>query len=149
MSDTDPTEDPPPSRSTSRILAWLMLIAGALILLATAWVGWRTYQAYRSLQSAAVQVSALQEQLSDPNGFGASDARDAAIAQVQADAASARSAVDDPLYRLATGVPFVGPNLDAIRDVSVTVDEMSTDVIPSLDQVARTLDPATLRSEEH
>ncbi|HEY5842431.1 MAG TPA: DUF4012 domain-containing protein [Mycobacterium sp.] len=125
-----------------------MLVAGALILLTTAWVGWRTYQAYRALQSAAIQVSSLQEQLSDPSRLGTTSARDTAIAQLQADTASARSAVEDPVYRLSTGVPFIGPNLGAIRDVGLTVDELSTDVIPSLDRIARTLDPASLAPKD-
>jgi hypothetical protein len=121
-----------------------MLIAGAILLLSVVWVGWRTYQAFRSLQSAATEVSALQQQLSDPAGLGISDELQGRIAALQADAASARSAVDDPVYRLATSVPFVGPNLEAIRQVSLTVDTLSTDVIPSLDGIARTLDPAAL-----
>lgn len=125
-----------------------MLIAGAVILLSTAWVGWRTYQAYRDLQSAAAQVSALQQQFDDVARLGPADARQPIIASLQADAASARSAVDDPVFRLATGVPWVGPNLDAIRQVSLTVDSLSTDVIPSLDDVAQTLDPAALSPKD-
>jgi len=139
-----PAAEPAPVRRHRPILAWIMLGAGAVILLATAWVGWRTYQAYRNLQAAAVQVSALQQQFSDPSHLGPADGRPAILAGLQADAASARSAVDDPVYRLATGVPFVGPNLDAIRQVSLTVDTLSTDVVPSLDSIARTLDPAVL-----
>lgn len=126
------------------VLAWIMLGAGLVILLATAWVGWRTYQAYRDLQAAGVQVTALQQQFTDPTQLGATDARNAIVADLQADAASARTAVDDPIFRLATGVPFVGPNLDAIRQVSLTVDALSIDVVPALDSIARTLDPASL-----
>lgn len=130
------------------LLAWIMLGAGLVILLATAWVGWRSFQAYRSLQAAAAQVSALQEQFDDPAELGATGARRSIIDQLQADAASARGAVDDPVYRLATGVPFVGPNLDAIRQVSLTVDALSTQVIPSIDGIARTLDPAALTPQD-
>lgn len=140
----------PNERSSRRrpIIAWIMLGAGVVILLATAWVGWRTYQAYRDLQSAAAQVSALQQQFADPTRLGPTDSRQAIIAELQADASSARSAVDDPVFRLATGVPFIGPNLDAIRQVGLTVDTLSTDVIPSLDNVARTLDPSALAPKD-
>lgn len=137
-----------PRRRRRPGLAWLMLVAGAVILLGTAWVGWRTYQAYRDLQSAAVQVSALQRQFDDVDQLGPADARQPVIASLQADAASARSAVEDPVFRLATGVPWVGPNLDAIRQVSLTVDSLSTDVIPSLDDIAQTLDPAALAPKD-
>lgn len=131
-----------------RTLAWIMIGAGTVILLATAWVGWRTYEAYRSLQAAAGQVGALQRQFDDPGRLGPGDDRRAIITSLQANAASARSAVDDPVYRLATGVPFVGPNLDALRQVSLTVSSLSTDVIPSLDDIARTLDPSALTPKE-
>ncbi|WP_420123075.1 DUF4012 domain-containing protein [Nakamurella sp.] len=139
--------DGPASRPAPRrrpILAWVMLAAGAVILLSTAWVGWRAYQAYRDLQSAAAAVGALQAQFDDPAGLGATDGRAATIAGLQADAASARSAVDDPVFRLATGVPFVGPNLDAVRQVALAVDTLATDVLPALDGVARSLDPAAI-----
>lgn len=121
-----------------------MLVAGVTILVATAWVGWRTYQAYRDLQAAAAQVGALQQQFDDPARLGPADRRQAIIADLQAHAASARSAVEDPVYRLATGVPFVGPNLGAVRQVALTVDTLSTDVLPALDEVARALDPSVL-----
>ncbi|WP_395728579.1 DUF4012 domain-containing protein [Nakamurella sp.] len=151
---TDPVEDTnaadgpvaevAPVRRRRPIIPWIMLGVGAIFLLTTAWVGWRTYQAYRDLQAAAVQVSALQQEFADPSQLGPANDRPAIIADLQADAASARSAVDDPVYRLATGVPFVGPNLDAIRQVSLTVDTLASDVIPSLDSIARTLDPSAL-----
>ena len=133
-----------PRRRRPPGLAWLMLVAGAVILLGTAWVGWRTYQAYRDLQSAAVQVSALQRQFDDVDQLGPAEARQPVIASLQADAASARSAVEDPVFRLATGVPFVGPNLDAVRQVALTVDTLSTDVLPALDGVARSLSPSAI-----
>jgi hypothetical protein len=142
------SDDLPAPGRPRPVLAWIMLGAGAVVLLATAWVGWRTYQAYRDLQAAAVQVSALQQQFTDPTRLGPADTRQAILADLQADAASARSAVDDPVFRLATGVPFVGPNLDAIRQVGLTVDTMSTDVIPSLDGIARTLDSSALTPKD-
>lgn len=140
----EPDDAPPPARRRRPALAWIFLVAGAVILLATAWVGWRTYQAYRDLQAAAAQVGALQEQFDNPTALGAADARASIIAGLQANAASARSAVNDPVFRLATVVPFVGPNLDAVRQVGLTVDSLSTEVIPSLDRIALTLDPAAL-----
>lgn len=131
-----------------RTWAWVMLGAGVVILLATAWVGWRTYQAYRDLQAAAGQVGVLQQQFNDPSRLGPTDERRATLTTLQADAASAKSAVDDPIYRLATGVPFVGPNLDALRQVSLAVNSLSTDVIPALDDIAQTLDPSALAPKD-
>ena len=48
-----------------RILSWVMLVAGAILLAGTAWVGWQSYQAYRHLDQASAQVTVLQDQLTN------------------------------------------------------------------------------------
>ena len=126
-----------------QIGAWVMLVAGILILGGTAWVGWRTYQAYSHLKNASAAVSQLQDQLEDVSAID-SAATAATVARLQSESADARAAVDDPVYRAATVLPWLGPNLDAIREVSVTVDGLSTDVMPSLVDLAGTLRPSEL-----
>ena len=127
-----------------RIVGWVMPAAGVLILGSTAWVGWRTYQAYSHLQNAAADVSRLQD---DVRNVAAIDqtATAATIEHRQAESAGARSAVDDRVFRAATAVPWIGPNLEAVREVTVTVDSLGTDVMPSLAQVARTVSPVRPR----
>ena len=44
-----------------RVVGWVMLAAGVLILGSTAWFCWRSYQAYSHLQNAATDVSRLQD----------------------------------------------------------------------------------------
>ena len=110
-------------------------------------MGWRTYQAYDHLQAASQNVTELQEELrdittSDPTATAGT------VGDLQAEASSARSAVDDPLFRAATGLPFVGPNLDAIREVTLTVDSLATDVMPSLVEIANTLQPSELAPKD-
>ena len=108
---------------------------------APAWVGWRTYQAYAHLQTASHGRHRTAGQLTDITNVGSRSDR-ATVGDLQARRPGARSAVDDPIYRAATGVPFVGPNLDAIREVTVTVDSLATDVMPSLVEIAQTLQPS-------
>ena len=110
-------------------------------------MGWRTYQAYDHLQAASQNVTELQDELrdittSDPTATAGT------VGDLQAEASSARSAVDDPLFRAATGLPFVGPNLDAIREVTLTVDSLATDVMPSLVEIANTLQPSELAPKD-
>ena len=145
-----PPKPPAPlgkKRPTARILGWSLLGAGALILLGSAWVGWRTYDAYSHLEAASADVTRLQDQLrdittADPNATAG------VVGDLQAEAAAARSAVDDPIVRAASVLPFVGPNLDAIREVTVTVDSLATDVMPSLVEIARTLQPSELAPKD-
>ena len=126
-----------------RVIGWSMLGAGMVILAGTAWAGWRSYQAYSHLQTASAEVSLLQEQLKDITAVDPS-ATAATIARLQDEAAAARSAVDDPIYRAATVVPYLGANLDVVRQVTLTVDSLATDVMPSLVDIAQTLQPAQL-----
>ena len=98
-------------------------------------MGWRTYDAYTHLQAASADVTRLQDQLTDittadPNATAG------VVGDMQAEAAAAKSAVNDPVVRAAAVLPFVGPNLDAIREVTLTVDSLATDVMPSLVEIA-------------
>ena len=126
-----------------RILGWVMLVTGALLLAGTAWVGWQSYQAYRHLDQASAQVTVLQDQLTN---IAAEDpaATAGTLERLQAESAAARSAVEDPIYGVASAIPFLGPNLATIREVAVTVDSLATEVMPSLVEVARTLRPSEL-----
>ncbi len=130
-------------RRRRKIVGWTMLGAGVLILAGTAWIGWRSYQAYQHLTSASAQVTILQDQLTDITDVDITETA-ATVAQLQSESAAARSAVDDPIFRAATVIPFVGPNLDAIRDVTMTVDSLATEVMPSLVDIATTLQPSQL-----
>jgi hypothetical protein len=78
----------------------------------------------------------------DPAAIGAT------VAHLQDESAAAHSAVDDPIYRVATAVPFLGANLDAIRTVTVTVDSLATDVMPSLVNVAQKLQPSEIAPKD-
>ena len=99
--------------------------------------------AHSHLQTAAADVSRLQD---DVRNVAAIDqtATAATIEHLQAESAGARSAVDDRVFRAATAVPWIGPNLEAVREVTVTVDSLATEVMPSLAQVAGTVSPSAL-----
>src|SRR6478735_1081853 len=150
---SEPGESPPrtdapdrpaaPRQWRRRVVSWFLLGAGVLILASGGWVGWRSYQAYANLETASAEVADLQGQLTDITDVDAT-ATAATIGRLQAAAATARSAVDDPVFRSATAVPFVGPNLKALREITLTVDSLATDVMPSLVDIAQTLQPAQL-----
>ncbi|GAA2018731.1 hypothetical protein GCM10009818_35130 [Nakamurella flavida] len=142
-----PTDSPvapaAPTGGRRRVIGFVMLGAGVAVLAAMGWVGWRAYQAYTHLQAAAAEVSTLQDQLQDITALDG-DATARTVASLQQEAAAARSATQDPVYRLAGSVPLIGANLRAIGEVATVVDGLSTTVMPSLVQIATTLDPAAL-----
>lgn len=139
-------------RRRRRVIGWSMIGAGCLLLLlAGGWVAFRAYQAYTNLDAAATRVQDLQEQLGG-DGAGVDSLDEAAarqtISDLQSDASAARSAVNDPLYRLATGLPLVGANLEAVGTVSNTVNSLAQDVMPPLLDVATTLRPENLAPKD-
>src|SRR5450755_2239380 len=80
-----------------RRAGWIMLATGVLILAGTAWVGWRSYQAYSHLKAASADVSRLQDELRDMTIFDPAVAA-GTIDHLRAESAVARSAVDDPVF---------------------------------------------------
>lgn len=144
---SDPANGGNSSRPGRRAASWAMVAGGVAILLATGWVGWRAYQAYSGLTAASAEVTTLQAQLKDVTNVDA-DATAATVDRLQVQAAGARSAVDDPIYRAFSALPLLGPNLDAVRQVTVTVDTLAVDVMPSLVEVARSLRPAQLAPQD-
>ncbi len=90
-----------------RAAGWVLLSAGAVVLACSAWVVWRSYQAYDELSKASAEISRLQSEVKlvtqiEPSAAGVT----VRVAQSHAD--RARSAVDDPLFRLAGHLPWVG-----------------------------------------
>ena len=67
------------------------------------------------------------------------------MAQAQQSAAAARGDVDDPVFRLATVLPWVGDNLSAVSSIAVSVDDVAQQVLPPLLQLADVADPTTLK----
>lgn len=125
---------------------WLgrgILAVGILLLLSVAWVSFRTFHAYRHLNAAAEQVSALQQQVKNLDAIDITKTT-AAVNVLRSEAGDAVSATSDPLYRLAAHLPWAGPNLRAITDIASTVDGLATTTAPSLVKVAEIAQPGAL-----
>lgn len=121
-----------------RGLAIAMLVVGAILLLGTLWVGWRAYQAYSHLAAARTVVSDMTSELRT-GGLDALPQLESGATKLADETAAAHSAVDDPAYRLATLLPWLGDNLGAVRDVAVTMDGIAQAAhtgLPSLAPIA-------------
>ncbi|MTD12737.1 DUF4012 domain-containing protein [Nakamurella sp. YIM 132087] len=130
-----------------KIIGRSLMGLGLLVLLAGGWVAWRSYQAYSHLQAAADKVSEIRSQVRDLDNLDAEQLR-TSVAQLQQDSADAVSATSDPVYRLATVLPWLGTNLDAVSEIAHTVDDLATGTAPGLVDVAGTLDPATFAPKD-
>ncbi len=134
-------------RRRRRLNGLVLAAAGSIVLLTAGWVAWRTYQAYTHLQAASDQVAEFQLEIKDVSSIDLT-ATDATMASFQQESVKALNAVSDPFYRAASHVPWVGPNLRAIAEVTTTVHSLSVDVVPSLVKIAKTLNPAALAPKD-
>ena len=110
-------------------------------MVATGWLVVRGVQAATALMRA--------EQIVGEMRTGLSGADPAAVIsrlpELEAAASQARSATADPVWRAASRLPSVGPNLAAVATVSAALDDVARDALQSLDKVARLADLQGLR----
>jgi hypothetical protein len=124
-------------RGSKRVRITLGVSAGVLglVLVAGGWLGYRGLQAERALRSVGDVVKGLQSDI----GAGRTQALADELPTVQADAARARSATSDPVWRLAEHLPGVGDDLAAVRTVAAAVDDVARDALPAIAQLGTVL----------
>ncbi len=105
----------------SRTVLWVVLALVLLLVFAVAWVGVRGVLAKKHLEAAVGDVDTLRTHLADGDGAAARTTAE----RLEDDAASARALTGDPIWGAAQYAPFFGPNLRAVREVSVVVDDVA------------------------
>lgn len=111
-------------QTAGRIAAWAA--GGFLILLViiAAWVGVRGWMAYQHLARIEVGISDASSALaSDPGAAGAT------VARLAADASAAQDLTSDPVWHLAEGSPWIGPQLQAFGAVASAGDTLLSDAL--------------------
>lgn len=103
-------------RSRSSLVALALL---AVLLFAATWVGARAWLAKGELQQAQSQVSALKAQITTGQYAGATNG----YVEIRRHTIKARRLTHDPVWNVAEHVPFVGPNLIAMRDLTTVIDD--------------------------
>ncbi|UAJ80431.1 DUF4012 domain-containing protein [Leifsonia sp. ZF2019] len=134
-------EPDPPMRRRRHPLA--TGIAVALVLVVAGLVGWialRGYLARQELYAALPAAHGIQSAIVSGDLGSARSSAD----ELQKRAASAASLTGDPIWRAAEIVPWVGPNLAAVRTAAAATEQVSSRVIQPLVRVAATADPRTL-----
>jgi hypothetical protein len=115
------------------IVVVLVLMAVVGTLLAN-----RAFAAKDALESAIPLAEQTQQQLAAGDNAGAKTSAE----QLAVFAADAREQTDDPLWRSLEWVPMAGPNLQAVRVASASVDELVNDaVMPATDISIEALKP--------
>lgn len=106
-------------RTVGRAVGWVL--AGVILVcgLGIAWIGVRGALAYQHLANVQAGAQAAATSVaSDPSGAGA------ALARLASDAVEARELTSDPVWTLAEGTPWVGPQLAAFGTVAASSDQL-------------------------
>ena len=122
----DGARRPRSPRRRRRVRVLLVLLG--VLLLAAAWLAVRGYQAVTALRDAQHTLTAL----ADEAGSGQVAQLASGLPGVQADLHRARSAVQDPVWRAAVVLPWLGDQLSAVRTVTVALADMVDAAGPAL-----------------
>ncbi|MFP7759643.1 DUF4012 domain-containing protein [Marisediminicola sp. LYQ85] len=104
------------------------IIVVVVLAVAVAWVAFRSLAARGELEGAlpAAEVARSAILAGDVDGAAA------AVRDVETRVVSAERLTSDPVFALATALPFVGPNLEAFRTVITSLDEVTRNALVPL-----------------
>ena len=114
-------------------------LLGALAILlaaATLWISSKATTVKTELEAAMQLVPQLKEHIASDNPAGAAKT----VEDLRQHTGTAREAVGDPVWTLASALPGLGPNLNAISEVARAADDVSTLGLAPLVKVFGTLD---------
>ncbi len=127
-------------RRRGRLLPRLLLVTGLLLLAFGALTFWQAWTAYGHLTSAADRAAELRAELVDGTGE-----LEESAARLSQDAERARAALDGPNWSLLTSLPVLGDDVDAVRRVTVALDELASGALTEIVAARRLVDSEGLR----
>lgn len=99
------------------IVVLLVLLGGG-----TVWIGLKASSIKHELEAAAGLVSQLKQEILNSDEESAADT----VAVLRQHTVAARQASEDPLWTLASSLPWVGPNLSAVSEAARSADDVAT-----------------------
>lgn len=127
------------TRGRNRVRTRIILILVGLAILSTGGLVILAQQAFavrQDLQSVMAQIPILRSELGDGNYDGAT----ATLQTVRNHTAAARETTSGPLWKAASFVPWAGPNLRAVAEVSVSADDIASRALAPLISQYESLD---------
>lgn len=106
----------------------ILVALGAVLLFAIIWIAARGYLAQRALNDAVPAADRVKTAIAAGDLAGAARAADE-LRQKTGDAAALTS---DPIWITAEGVPWIGPNLTAVRTAAAASDTVASRVVKPL-----------------
>lgn len=131
-----PRHPRPRRRRWGRWVGWGLLLVVVLLLVAVGLLARDALTARDALLGAMDEVPTAEEALR----AGDVETAEAVLSEVQPLTAQARASTDGPLWSLAAHLPLFGQDVRAFSVAAATVDDLATDVLPSLTQALGTVD---------
>jgi len=116
-----------------KIAIWAIAVLLAVLIFVIVWIASRALMARDELLGAVPLASRIGSQ-----ALAGGDTLSADLDELQNRAASAASLTSDPVWRMTEWVPFVGNNLTAFREAASMIDQLATDALPPLEELAGT-----------
>lgn len=121
-------------------MGWTIGVAVVLVVLASGWVFIRGAGALSELQNVRHSVAQLRTAIIDRDLSRANRL----VPRIVHHAAVARDLTSDPVWRGFEFVPWLGPNLTAVREIAEVADDVAADALKPLVGVAADVDLATV-----
>lgn len=113
----------------------VLIVIGVVLLVllaAAAWVGIRALLVKQDLEQVVPLTSSLKQAVTEQDQ--AAVARDSS--ELSSRASSAASLSGDPIWRAAEVIPFIGPNLTAVREIAQVADDLASKAVAPLARIA-------------
>ncbi|GIG22678.1 hypothetical protein Cch01nite_34020 [Cellulomonas chitinilytica] len=118
---------PPPRRHRLRRVVLVVALVLLVLALLAGWLMFRGYQAAAGLLDAKAVVADVQHGIDE----GDATRLGADLAAAQDATARARAASHDPVWRAASHLPRIGPQLAAVSTLSAALDDVTHDALPA------------------
>jgi hypothetical protein len=120
-------------------MLWCLVGVVVLLAIGAGWLGVRGALAYSHLEKARSAAAGATTAISDPAAAAE------LIARVSRETAAARSLTSDPVWQSAEGLPWIGPQLNAVATVAGAADDVAGSALAPLVQVASSFSLDSLR----
>lgn len=127
-----------------RIVGWSLLGAVALVIAAATWTAADALRVRDQLMEAARVIPTLEDQVI----AGDDAALETSIETLQVAASSARQTTGRPHWTLTSWLPGVGANVAAARTLASVVSDLAEGPLPSLPDVAASVNPEVLAPKD-
>ena len=140
------TDQPEPGHRPRR-LRWILGVLGVLVVLVVVglYLVYLASSAKGSLESARDHASSAQRAFLD--GDTEKAVREADAAAVEAEAANGDA--HNPVWSAVAVLPWLGDPLQSVRDMTESVEGLSTDVLRPTAELADVINPNSLRTEDN